>query len=111
MLLSTVVLDTVIAGIIVALTVKREEKSLAHQKTSLELHDPESELRILACAYGPRHSSGALGLISALNGSKRAIVTPYLMHLVEIREKRKTNLMYHQLAEGDQYSDEDDWWR
>ncbi|XP_021278694.1 cation/H(+) antiporter 2-like [Herrania umbratica] len=108
-LLSTVVLDTVIGGIIVAFTVKREEKSLSHKQTSLELHDPESELRILACTYGSRHSSGALGLISALGGSKRAIVTPYLMHLVELPEKRKTNLMYHQLAEGDQYSDEDDY--
>ncbi|KAK6247149.1 hypothetical protein QUC31_018714 [Theobroma cacao] len=108
-LLSTVVFDTVIGGIIVAFTVKREEKSLSHKQTSLELHDPESELRILACTYGSRHSSGSLGLISALGGSKRAIVTPYLMHLVERPEKRKTNLMYHQLAEGDQYSDEDDY--
>ena len=104
-------IDTVIAGTIVAFTVKREEKSLAHKKTSLEMHDPESELRILASAYGPRHSSGTLGLISAMNGSKRTIITPYLIHLVEIPEKRKTNLMYHQLTEGDQYSDEDDWWR
>ncbi|XP_022729313.1 cation/H(+) antiporter 2-like isoform X4 [Durio zibethinus] len=108
-LLSIVVFDTIIAGIIVAFTVKREEKSLAHKQTSLELHDLESELRILACVYFPRHSLGALGLISALSGSKRAIVTPYLMHLVELPEKRKTNLLYHQLAEGDQYSDEDDY--
>ncbi|XVF68859.1 hypothetical protein PTKIN_Ptkin11bG0035100 [Pterospermum kingtungense] len=110
-LLNVVGLDTVIAGIVVALIVKQEEKSLAHKETSLELHDPESELRILACVYGPRHCSGVLGLISTLNGSKKAIITPYLMHLVELPEKRKTNLMYHQLAEGDQYSDEDDYGR
>lgn len=108
-LLNIVVLDTIIAGIIVALIVKQEEKYLSHKKTSLELHDPESELRIQACVYGPRHTSGALGLISALNGSIKAIVTPYFMHLVELPEKRRTNLMYHQLAEGDQYSDDDDY--
>ncbi|OMO91153.1 Cation/H+ exchanger [Corchorus olitorius] len=107
-LFSTVVLDTIIAGCIISFTVQCEEKSLSHKQTSLELHDPESELRILCCIYGPRHSSGAIALISALNGSQTEIVTPYLMHLVELPEKRnKTKLMYHELAEGDQYSDEE----
>ncbi|XP_058005163.1 cation/H(+) antiporter 1 isoform X2 [Hevea brasiliensis] len=105
-----VVLNTFIAGPVVSCILKREEKySQGHN--SLEIDDgPQSELRILFCVYSSRHISAKIGLISALNGFKKVPIRPYLMYLVELPKKRcKTNLMYHELEDGDQYSDEEDY--
>lgn len=105
-----VVLDTIIAGSVVAFLLRGKKSYFAHKRTSLESHEPESELRMLACVYGSRHISAIVGLISALSGSQNAPTTPYLMHLVELPKKhRKTKLMYHQLQDGDQFSDEEEY--
>ncbi|WRX09760.1 Cation/H+ exchanger - like 1 [Theobroma cacao] len=107
-LLTVVVLDTLIIGPGVAILLNREE-SCAQYPTTLEILNPESELRMLACVYVPRHVSGHVSLISALGGSPNAPIKPYLVHLVELPKKRKSKLMYHQLEDGDQFSDEEEY--
>lgn len=105
-----VVLDTVIAGPAVGYLLRVKEKYFAHKHTLLEPSEPESELRMLACVYGSRHLSSKIGLIWALSGSQETPITAYLMHLVELpKKRRKKNLMYHQLRDGDQFSDEEDY--
>ncbi|GAV75025.1 Na_H_Exchanger domain-containing protein [Cephalotus follicularis] len=104
-----IVLNTVIAGPAVAFILKKEEKYFAHNRTSLESNDPESELRMIACVYGARSVTGSVGLISALSGSPNAPVTAYLIHLVELQKKHKSSMLYHQLEDGDQFSDEEDY--
>ena len=104
------VMNTVIAGVVVAHILRKKEEYFSHSHTSLELGEPESELRMLACVYGSRNISSKIGLISAFSESLKTPVTTYLMHLVELPKKRtKKNLMYHQLQDGDQYSDEEDY--
>ncbi|CAA2971910.1 cation H(+) antiporter 2-like [Olea europaea subsp. europaea] len=49
-----------------------------------------------------------VGLIAASKGSKNVYVSPYLMHLIELPEKSKTNLMYNK-KEEDAISDDDDY--
>ncbi|XWS77398.1 hypothetical protein CRYUN_Cryun01aG0258200 [Craigia yunnanensis] len=74
-LLTVVVLNTLIIGLVVAILLNREE-SCAHYPTTLEILNPESELRILACVYVPRHVSGHVSLISALSGCPNAPIKP-----------------------------------
>ncbi|KAJ6704856.1 CATION:PROTON ANTIPORTER putative-RELATED [Salix purpurea] len=110
MVLTVVVINTVIAGGVVAQILRKKEEYFSHSHTSLELGEHESELRMLACVYGSRNISSKIGLISAFSESLKTPVTAYLMHLVELPRKRtKKNLMYHQLQDGDQYSDEEDY--
>ncbi|XP_012069212.1 cation/H(+) antiporter 1-like [Jatropha curcas] len=105
-----IVLNTVIAGPVVSCILKIEEKYFSHSNSSLEFDDPENELRMLVCVYSSRHISAKIGLISALSGFKRTPIIPYMMHLVELPKKRcKTQLMYHELEDGDQYSDEEEY--
>ncbi|XVF22931.1 hypothetical protein REPUB_Repub12eG0213300 [Reevesia pubescens] len=108
LLLAVVVLNTLIIGPVVTILLNREE-SCTHYPTTLEILNPESELRMLACVYFPRHVSGHVSLISALGGCRNAPIKPYLVHLVELPKKRKSKLMYHQLEEGDQFSDEEEY--
>ncbi|CAK7336478.1 unnamed protein product [Dovyalis caffra] len=110
LIVTVVVINTVITGVVVALILKKKEEYFSHRHISLELSEPESELRVLVCVYGSRHISSKIGLISAFSESLKTPVTAYLMHLVELPKKRtKKNLMYHQLQDGDQYSDEEDY--
>lgn len=104
-------INTVIAGPAVAYILRKKEEYFTHRHTSLELGEPESELRLLSCVYGSRHITSKIGLISAFSESLKTPVTAYLMHLVELPKKKrsKKNLMYHQLKDGDQYSDEEDY--
>ncbi|KAJ8755818.1 hypothetical protein K2173_024363 [Erythroxylum novogranatense] len=105
-----VMLNTVISGPVVSLILRREANYFSHRRTTLEFHDPESELRMLICVHGCRHISAKLGLISALSGSQCTPSVPYLMHLVELpKERKKTKLMYHELQDGDQFSDEEEY--
>ncbi|KAL5857205.1 hypothetical protein ACOSQ3_004663 [Xanthoceras sorbifolium] len=109
LLLAVIVLNTVIAGPVVSFILRKNEKYFAHEQTTIEFLDPESELQMASCVYAPRNASGQLGLMSAMHGSQEAPTTPYLMHLVELPKKSKTkNLMYQQLEDGDQFSDEED---
>ncbi|CAN1121970.1 Cation/H(+) antiporter 2 [Linum perenne] len=103
------VLNTVFSGPAVAFVMRKEERYFSHKHTSLESYEPESELRILACVYGSRHVSAQIGLIWALSGtSSTSPVTAYLMHLVELPKHRtKKNLMYHELKDGDDFSEEE----
>lgn len=109
LLIAVVVLNTLIAGTAISVIARKEERSLSHKQTSLALHDTESELRILACVHGPVHIHGALGLISAFSSSQSTLISPYLVHLVELPQKTKKTLMYHQLNEGDRFDEEDDY--
>ncbi|XVE74210.1 hypothetical protein DITRI_Ditri11bG0180500 [Diplodiscus trichospermus] len=101
-------INTLITGPVVAILLNREE-SCAYYPTTLEILNPESELRLLACVYVPRHISGNVNLISALGGCPNAPIKPYLVHLVELPKKRKSKLMYHQLEDGDQFNDEEEY--
>lgn len=107
-LLAVVVLNTLIVGPVVTILLNREA-SCTHYPTTLEILNPESELRMLACVYVPRHVSGHVSLMSALGGCPNAPIKPYLMHLVELPKKRKSKLMYHQLEDGDAFSDEEEY--
>ncbi|XP_065871931.1 cation/H(+) antiporter 2-like [Euphorbia lathyris] len=105
-----VVLDTIIAGIVVVFMLRTHDDYFAHKNTSLESNDTESELRILSCVYNSRHISSTVGLISSMAGVNTTPITPYLIHLVELPKKHtKCKLMYHQLQDGDQFSDEEEY--
>uniref|UniRef100_A0A2N9GNR4 Uncharacterized protein n=1 Tax=Fagus sylvatica TaxID=28930 RepID=A0A2N9GNR4_FAGSY len=105
----SVVLNTIISGPVVALLMRRHESLFGNVHTALEIHDPdEEELRMLACVYGPRPMPEILALISALSGSQKTPTTPYLMHLIELLKKRRTNVSYHEL-EDHELSDEEDY--
>lgn len=89
---------------------RKEEKRLGQAYRSLELQDPENELRLLACVYGPRHVAASVGIISALRGPQTAPITPYLMHLVELPEKHKAkSALYHELEDEEIEVNEDDY--
>ncbi|KAK2433144.1 cation/H antiporter [Trifolium repens] len=106
-LLVAIVFNTIISGIIVASLSKGEEKMFSNNHTAIEPQQMENELRILACVYDPRQVSTILSTILAIHGSKTSPSTTYLMHLIELVKKIKSNLLYHEKESGD-LSDEED---
>uniref|UniRef100_A0A0A0LHF4 Uncharacterized protein n=2 Tax=Cucumis sativus TaxID=3659 RepID=A0A0A0LHF4_CUCSA len=106
LLLISIVINTIISGPIVALLMRREHKLFSHAHTSLEYTDPTHELRALACAYGPRHLAGIFPLLSSLSGGHTSQLSPFLLHLIELLHKRRTNVSYHEL-EQDELSDDE----
>lgn len=104
-------INTVISGPVVALLIRREEKLFTHTHTSLgfEPENPDqNELRLLACVYGPRHISAILSVIATIRGTQTASIMPYMAHLIELNQKRRTNVSYHEL-EAEEMSDEEDY--
>lgn len=101
-----VVVNSLICGPLIAMLVKRERDTLGYRHKALEVQNPEDELRILACVHGPRPVSTMVGLIASSRGSENIPVTAYLMHLIELPERPKTNILYHQ-PEDDDFSDEE----
>ncbi|KAL1221364.1 Cation/H(+) antiporter 1 [Cardamine amara subsp. amara] len=103
MFVAALVITTLLSGVITSLLLRTQEKVFAHQKTSLEFFDTKEELRVLTCVYGVRHSRGSISLVSALSGSSHVAsstpFTPYLMHLIPLPKKKKTELLYHELDE------------
>ncbi|OWM73425.1 hypothetical protein CDL15_Pgr026524 [Punica granatum] len=102
----TIVLNSVISGIGIAVFMRREEARLAHRYRFLEPQDTDQELRVLACVYGSRHLAATIAVIYALRGSKTAPIAPYLMHLIELSEKQKSLKSYHELEEDELNSEE-----
>ncbi|CAH2067893.1 unnamed protein product [Thlaspi arvense] len=98
MMVAALVVSTLVSGVLASFLLKAREKDFAHQKTSLESHDTNEELRVLSCVYGVRTARGSISLISALSGSRGASkpFTPLLMHLVPLPKKRKSELLYHE---------------
>ncbi|CAH2037369.1 unnamed protein product [Thlaspi arvense] len=99
MFVAVLVITTLLSGVISSILLKTQEKSFSHQKTSLEFHDTRDELRVLTCVYGVRQARGLISLVSAINGASSSPFTPYLMHLIPLPKKRKSELLYHELDE------------
>lgn len=111
LLVMTIVINTVISGPMVAVLMKKEYQLFAHSHTTLGtelVEKPENELRVLGCVYGPRQVSAVLSVIATLRGPQTAPIMPYLAHLIELQQKRRTNVSYHEL-EDDELSDEDEY--
>lgn len=110
MMVAALVITTLLSGVLASFLLKAREKDFAYEKTSLESHDTNEELRVLSCVYGVRHARGAISLVSALSGSRGASTpfTPLLMHLVPLPKKRKSELMYHEHDEDGGNANGDD---
>ncbi|XP_027909863.1 cation/H(+) antiporter 2-like [Vigna unguiculata] len=106
-LLVSIVLNTIISGMIVAFLVRGEDKMFANNYTAIEPQQMEDELRILACVYDPRQVSAILATVLAVHGSRVSPSTTYLMHLIELVKKIKSNLLYHEKENADLSDDED----
>ncbi|CAH8330178.1 unnamed protein product [Eruca vesicaria subsp. sativa] len=108
MMIASLVITTLLSGVLASFLLKAREKDFAHQKTSLESHDTSEELRTLSCVYGARCTRGEIAIISSLSGSHGASkpFTPLLMHLVPLPKKRKSELLYHEHDE-DVHVDDD----
>ncbi|XP_003603668.2 cation/H(+) antiporter 1 [Medicago truncatula] len=106
--LVAIVLNTIISGIIVSFLARGEEKMFSNNHTAIEPQEMEDELRILACVYDPRQVSSILATILAMHGSKTSPSTTYLMHLIELVKKIKSNLLFHEKENAD-LSDDDDY--
>ncbi|CAN8293091.1 unnamed protein product [Cochlearia groenlandica] len=100
MFVASLVITTLLSGVISSILLKTQEKDFSHQKTSLENQETKDELRVLTCVYGVRQARGLISVLSALIGaSSSSPFTPYLMHLIPLPKKRKTELLYHELDE------------
>ncbi|GAB2282485.1 hypothetical protein Dimus_017028 [Dionaea muscipula] len=109
MMLVTIILNSLISGIIVAFVVTRDSMTFGYRSVALEWQNLEGELRVLVCVHGPRHVPSLVKLIGGLSWSRDFPVAAYLMHLIELLPKRRgvsNKLYYHQL-EDDELSDDD----
>lgn len=102
------VINTVLVGPVIAFILSRETKTFSYCHVPFEKQEPEKELRILACVHGPRHVPTMARIIQSSNGAQNMPISPFLMHLIELPEKNRSNLMYNQLQD-DELSDDDDY--
>ncbi|GAU14296.1 hypothetical protein TSUD_308570 [Trifolium subterraneum] len=107
-LLVAIVINTIISGVIVSFLARGEERMFSNIHTAVEPQDMDDELRILACVYDPRQVSAILATVLAIHGSKASPSTTYLMHLIELVKKIKSNLLFHEKDNAD-LSDDDDY--
>lgn len=107
-LMVAIVFNTIISGVIVAFLARGEEKMFANNYTAIEPQQMEDELRILACVYDPRQVSAILATILAIQGSRTSPSTTFLIHLIELVKKIKSNLLFHEKENAD-LSDDDDY--
>ncbi|KAL0424021.1 UNVERIFIED_CONTAM: Cation/H(+) antiporter 2 [Sesamum radiatum] len=108
LMMAVVLINSLIWGPVIAFMVRRESDILGYKHIALEFQSPEGELKLLACVHGPRPVATMIGLVAACKGPADVAITPYLMHLIELPEKTKTNLLYHQ-KEEDELSDDDNY--
>ncbi|KAL3653794.1 hypothetical protein CASFOL_003475 [Castilleja foliolosa] len=108
LMVAAVVINSLIWGPLIAFMVRRESDILGYKHLAFEYQSPETELKLLACIHGPRPVATTIGLIASCKGSENVPITPYLMHLIELPEKTKTNLLFHQ-KEEDELSDDDNY--
>ncbi|XP_027179025.1 cation/H(+) antiporter 2-like [Coffea eugenioides] len=108
LMISAIVLNSLIWGLIITFMVRRESDILGYRHIAFESQSPDSELRLLTCVHGPRSVGTMVGLIAASKSSESIPVAAHLMHLIELPEKTNTNLMYHQ-KEIDEISDDDEY--
>ncbi|KAL9148573.1 hypothetical protein ABFS82_12G049900 [Erythranthe guttata] len=108
LMMAAVVINSLIWGPVIAYMVRRESDILGYKHIAFEFQSPESELKLLACVHGPRPVATMIGLIATCKGSDNVAITPYLMHLIELPEKTKTTLLFHQ-KEEDELSDDDNY--
>ncbi|KAL8168383.1 hypothetical protein V2J09_009882 [Rumex salicifolius] len=103
----TVLLNTLLSGIPVAIFVWKNNKTFGYHPIPLEFRAPESELRVLSCVYNARSVPTMVSLIGGLGWSRELPVTAYLTHLIELLpKKRASSKMYHQM-EDDELSDDE----
>ncbi|XP_061358568.1 cation/H(+) antiporter 2-like [Gastrolobium bilobum] len=107
-LLLSIVLNTIISGIIAAFLTRGEEKMFANNHTAIEPQQMDDELRMLACVYDPRQVSVVLSTVLAIHGSRASPYTTHLLHLIELVKKIKSTLLYHEKENAD-LSDDDDY--
>lgn len=100
-MLIAIVINTVLSGVVLAFIVRKEEKLSTHVHTALEYVKAEDELRTLACVYSPRQVTAILALMSALSGSHKVPVVNYMMHLIELHQRKRTNVSYHELEDNE----------
>ncbi|XP_051115442.1 cation/H(+) antiporter 1-like isoform X2 [Andrographis paniculata] len=108
LMIIAVVINSLIWGPVIAFMVRRETEIFGYKHIAFEFQSPESELKLLACVHGPRPVATMIGLISSCRGSESVAITPYLMHLIELPERTKKNLLYNQ-KEEDELSDDDNY--
>lgn len=107
--LVTVAMSTLMVGPVVAAVARREKKQRKLKPSGIEHQSAETELVFLACVHSPRDAPSVLNLIEISTGPDRAPVTVYMMQLVELQKKTKTDLLYHQQEDDGQYSDDEDY--
>ncbi|XP_075499613.1 cation/H(+) antiporter 1-like [Primulina tabacum] len=108
LMMAAIVINSLIWGPLIAFMVRRESEIFGYKYIAFEFQSPKNELKLLACIYGPRPVTTMIGLIATSKGPENVAITPYLMHLIELPERRKTNLLYHQ-KEEDELSDDGDY--
>ncbi|GER46778.1 cation proton exchanger [Striga asiatica] len=108
LMMAAVVINSLLWGPLISFMVRRESDILGYKHVSFEYQSPECELKLLSCVHGPRPVASMIGLIASCKGSDHVPITPYLMHLIELPEKTKTNLLYHQ-KEEDELSDDENY--
>lgn len=99
-LVSSIVINTVIAGSVAAYIVNRESAFFGYNHTPLALQNTENELRILACVHDSRHVSATTGLIKMMAKTINAPITPFLIHLLQLHERARKDLTFHQVDEN-----------
>jgi hypothetical protein len=73
-------------------------RMVGYKRRNLQLSNPDSELRMLACIHTPRHVPSIISLLGIANPTKRSPIFVYALHLVELTGRASNMLILHSTA-------------
>lgn len=109
LMLISILISSLVSSILVSFLVKREGDTFGIKHLPMEFLSPKKELKLLACVHSPHLVPTMVGLIESLRGYEDAPITPYFMHLVELRETENNNSADYEHLEDELSSDEDNY--
>ncbi|XP_071704373.1 cation/H(+) antiporter 1-like [Rutidosis leptorrhynchoides] len=103
-----VLISSMVSSMVVSFLVKREGQTFGIKHIPLEFLSPKKELKLLVCVHSPHMVPTMVSLIESLRGHEDAPITPYFMHLVELREQQTENSADYKHQEELSSDDDDD---
>ncbi|KAJ4767073.1 Cation/H(+) antiporter 15 [Rhynchospora pubera] len=97
MVLVSVLMTTLVTPVVTTLH-RGSRRLVGYKRRNLQLSNPDSELRMLACVNTPRNVPSIISLLGIANPTKRSPIFVYALHLVELTGRASNMLILHSAA-------------
>lgn len=97
MVLVSVLMTALVTPVVTGMN-RGTRRMIGYKRRNLQLSNPDSELRMLACVHTPRNVPSIISLLGIANPTKRSPIFVYALHLVELTGRASNMLILHSTA-------------